>query len=337
MRKSFLCSTSNLVLIASAFLVASCGGGGSGGDGSSDSDTPASTVNTGVFIDSRVEGLEYATSTQNGVTNANGEFQYEDGENVTFSLYGQPIANVPGYDVLTPFDNSDDTVHPDYPINLLRFMQTLDTDGDAANGITLPVVSVTMNVNFDQNMADFENDANVVAFISDNTNVTTLTVTPANAVNHFNNSVANVTDNYVLDLAGKTVTSVSTPGYCTNGTTGGFTYEFTQTGFSMTGSDQFNSTDPNLGPITCTLGPETVQSFTYAELSSDFAFSCGPVCTYSELNRLSGGVDTDGRDHITSVWHTPNSTSVTETKRILSGDLFDFIGAHTSTEVYLIN
>jgi hypothetical protein len=326
-----------LYLLIVPFFITLNACGGSSGDGSSGSDTPASTINNGVFIDSRVEGLEFSTSTQNGVTNANGEFQYQDGENVTFSLYGQPIAEVPGYDVLTPFDNSDDTVHPDYPINLLRFMQTLDTDADAANGITLPVVSVTMNVNFDQNMADFENDANVVAFISDNTNVTTLTVTPANAVNHFNDSVANVTDDYVLDLAGKTVTSIITPGYCTNNITGGFTYEFNETSFTMTGSDQFNSTDPNLGPITCSLGPETVQNFTYVALPSDFSFYCGPVCTYSELNRLSEGVDIDGRDHITSVWHTPNSTIVTETKRILSGPLFNFIGAHTSTEVYSFN
>ena len=324
----------HLLLIPFLITLHACGGSG---DGSIDSGTPASTFNTGVFIDSRVEGLEYATSTRNGLTNANGEFEYEDGENVAFSLYGQPIAEVPGYDVLTPFDNSDDTVHPDYPINVLRFMQTLDTDGDAANGITLPVVSVTMNVNFDQNMADFENDTNVVAFISDNTNVTTLTVTPTGAVNHFNNSVANVADDYVLNLAGKTATSVFTPGHCTDGTTGGFTYEFTETGFTMTGSDSISSTDPGAGPITCTRGPDTVQTFTYAELPSDFSFYCGPVCTYSELNRVSEGVDIDGRDHITSVWHTPNSTTVTETKRILSGDLFDFIGAHTSTEVYSFN
>jgi hypothetical protein len=315
-----------LVLICSILALSACGGGGGG---SSTTTTP----NTGTYLDSKVQGLGYSTSTLSGTTNANGEFQYNDGETVTFSLHGQTLAQVPGFSVLTPFDNLDGTAHEDNPINILRLMQTLDTDGDPSNGIVLPTATVTMNLNFDQNMAAFAADNDVVTFITDNTNVTTLTVTPVGAVNHFNTTLATVTDSYTLDLAGKTATSVVTASHCTNGTQGGFTYAFTSTGFTMTGSDQFNSTDPNFPPITCTLGASTTQTFNYVDLLSDFSLYCGPVCTYKELNRLSTGIDGDGRDFITSVWHVPNSKVVTEIKRITSGTLFGFIGGHRSKEV----
>lgn len=322
----FYSGISKLVISCSILLLVACGGGG-GGSGTT------TTPNTGVFLDSKVQGLGYSTSTLNGTTNANGEFQYNDGESVAFSLAGQPLSTVPGHGVLTPFDNPSNTIHEDNPVNILRLLQTLDTDADPTNGIILPTVTVTMNLDFNQNMADFQNDANVVSFITDNTNVTTLTVTPVGAVNHFNTTLASVTDNYALNLAGKTATSVVTPSHCTDGTTGGFTYSFTQTGFTMTGSDSIISTDPSLGPVTCSLGAPTTQTFTYAALASDFSLYCGPVCTYKDLNRLSIGVDGDGRDHITSVWHVPNSEVVKEIKRITSGTAFDIIGEYTSKEV----
>ena len=317
-----------LAIFTTIFLVG-CGGGSS-------STTP--TPNTGAFIDSAVEGLEYSTPTLNGTTNANGEFEYEDGESVTFSLYGQTLSVVPGYGVLTPFDNPDDTIHDDYTINLLRFLQTLDTDGDPTNGITLPTVTWTMSLNFHQNMTDFENDTNVINFIIVNTNVSSLTVSAIDAVNHFSTTIASVTNSYTLSLAGKTATSVITPSYCTNGTTGGFTYTYTATGFTMTGSDSFTSSDPAFPPITCTLGASATEVFLWTDLQSalSFSFYCGPDCTYTQVNRVSTGIDLDGRNHISSVWHVPNSTVVTSIKRITSGTYFGFIGEHSFKEVITI-
>lgn len=318
----------NIITAGLVIMLSACGGGGGGG-------TTTTTPNTGVFLDSNVEGLDYSTDTLNGTTNANGEFEYNDGETITFSLYGQTLSVVSGYGVLTPFDNPDDTIHEDYTINILRFLQTLDTDGTPTNGITLPTVTGTMNLNFDQNMTDFENDTNVINFIIANTNVSSLTVSAIDAITHFSTTIASVTDTYSLNLDGKTATSVITPSYCTNGTTGGFTYTFTSTGFTMTGSDSFTSSDPNSPPITCTLGASSTQNILWTDVVSDSSFSiyCGPDCTYTELNRVSSGVDVDGRNHITSVWHVPNSMVLTEIKRITSGTLFDFIGEHTSKEV----
>ena len=317
--------------ILTVAILSGCGGGSS-------SPPPTSNPNTGVFLDSNVEGLDYSTNSINGTTNANGEFEYEDGESVTFSLYGQTLLVVPGYSVLTPFDNPDDTIHNDYTINILRFLQTLDTDGDPTNGITLPSVTGTMNLNFHQNMSDFENDTDVINFIIANTNVSSLTVSAIDAVSHFSTTLASVTNSYTLNLAGKTATSVITPDYCTNGTTGGFTYTFTSTGFTIIGSDSISSTDPNSPPITCTLGPSATEVFLWTDVAGDSSFSifCGPDCTYSELNRVSTGIDIDGRNHITSVWHVPNSNVITEIKRHTSGSLFNFIGEHTGKEVITI-
>ena len=61
------------VSMASSFLI-----------GCSDTNTSVPTVQTGAFIDSPVEGINFRTETQSGTTNAAGEFQYLAGESVTF-------------------------------------------------------------------------------------------------------------------------------------------------------------------------------------------------------------------------------------------------------------
>ena len=66
--------------ITTIFLVG-CGGGSS---------TP--TSKTGTFLDSKVVGLSYSTDSVSVTTNENGEFEYIDGENITFKLYGQTLA-----------------------------------------------------------------------------------------------------------------------------------------------------------------------------------------------------------------------------------------------------
>jgi len=42
----------------------------------------------GIFLDSPVQGLEYQTRTQSGITNEKGEFNYLEGETVTFLVGG---------------------------------------------------------------------------------------------------------------------------------------------------------------------------------------------------------------------------------------------------------
>lgn len=98
-----------------------CGGGSSdssstdgGNDGPAPIDPPTSSQElTGQFVDSPVQGLTYVTSSGSGITNANGEFTYTDGDEISIlignTLVGQSIAAT----ILTPADITDDTNNPD--------------------------------------------------------------------------------------------------------------------------------------------------------------------------------------------------------------------------------
>ena len=118
---------------------------------------------------------------------------------------------------------------------------------------------------------------------------------------------------YSLDLAGRTATSVMTSSNCTDGTEGSFTYSFTSTGITMTGSDSFISD----GSGNCTLGAVETFSLTHAELQSieDFVY-CGNqhLCTFSDLNKEITGIDGDQRSFTFTVNHVANSDTVTVVK-----------------------
>ena len=72
----------SLAVLLALFAVAACGGGG-GDDDSGDSEPQ---IISGVLLDSPVINIGYRTETQEGVTNARGEFNYVAGETVTFFI-----------------------------------------------------------------------------------------------------------------------------------------------------------------------------------------------------------------------------------------------------------
>lgn len=153
--------------LASALLVA-CG---------SDDSAPASPERNGVFLDaSAVEGLGYVTDTKNGKTVQDGGFEFLAGESITFSLGGLALPTVQAADIVTPLtifgasDASDVRV-----TNLSRLLQSLDTDGIASNGITLPleIESITSDTVLEFDSANF--DAQAEALVTDlNQSQTTL-------------------------------------------------------------------------------------------------------------------------------------------------------------------
>lgn len=123
-----------------SFMLAACGGGGS----SSPDSTPVTMVEpepatfTGIFLDSAVEGLNYATSTTNGITNATGEFTYQTNENITFSLGDIEFPTILAKSVITPLDIiGTNDINNISVINVLRLLQSLDVDGEPANGIQI--------------------------------------------------------------------------------------------------------------------------------------------------------------------------------------------------------
>lgn len=315
-----------LVSSALVCLLSACGGGGS-----SDATTPTSTTSTGKYIDSPVAGLAYETDTQSGVTDSQGRFQYKPGEQVRFRLYGQEISMAPAQSVMTANDSGSTTLNIDKTINLLRFLQTIDTDNDPSNGITLPTTpnGFTLNVNFDQDIFTFASDTDVTTFLSTYASGRSL-VSIANAMSHFHSSLASASSEVILQLSGRTATGTTTTSNC-SGLQAVMHYTFGPTSVSAIGESRFNYTvDPTTGaPGACTLGqnlsdtsdttPTDQVQFTvdYAT-DPDETLTCAPNCTYSQFNKMVYvAADSDNRQVVNLTWHTPGSNKIYMIKRVV--------------------
>ncbi len=93
-------------------VITACGGGGSSDEPTAeaiDETSPTAVIYTGVFLDSAVEGLNYQTVSQNGKTTELGEFTYQEGERITFSIGSIVLPNIPADTLLTPFNVFDST------------------------------------------------------------------------------------------------------------------------------------------------------------------------------------------------------------------------------------
>jgi len=90
-------------------------------DNTNDADEQVETFSTGTFIDAPVKGLEYSSASANGTTNEKGEFQYKEGENVTFKVSGVDIGTVPGASVIPVLALPKGRV-------AARLLQSIDTD-----------------------------------------------------------------------------------------------------------------------------------------------------------------------------------------------------------------
>ncbi|MGB7786095.1 MAG: hypothetical protein WBL27_08355 [Salinimicrobium sp.] len=97
-------------------------------------------LKTGVFLDSEVEGLTYTTATQNGTTNANGEFFYYEGENISFSIGDVELGTAAAEAEMTPVSiatTADASIESAEVKNIAAFLQTLDSDANPSNGINI--------------------------------------------------------------------------------------------------------------------------------------------------------------------------------------------------------
>ena len=149
--------------------LAACGGGG--GSSTEDGDSldnigtggpdpqPASQLLTGRFVDAEVDGMQYFTATQSGVTDADGSYNYLPGESVTFFLGDIVLPAADAGPVVTPLDVfSTDSIADPRVINLTRLLQSLDVDGNPDNGITLSdsAVANATGLSVDFGSADFD-------------------------------------------------------------------------------------------------------------------------------------------------------------------------------------
>lgn len=167
---------SSAALIAATFILAGCGSDSdddpapvtqtpppsqSGGD--QGSDQPQTL--TGVFVDSPVAGVSYTTSPsgKEGVTNTVGEYDYEDGDTVRFSIGGIEFPEVSAKGTVTPLDMGGENADLTTPevVNVIRLLQTLDEDGDPENGITISDETATALADtvLDFSAATFDSEA----------------------------------------------------------------------------------------------------------------------------------------------------------------------------------
>jgi hypothetical protein len=123
------------------------------------------SYNTGFFVDSPVEGLQYHTITWDSTTDSQGTFYYQDGEQITFSIGGVVLGRTPAKGIITPVD-LDNLVQPNFStrvINITRFLLSLDQDGNPGNGITIPqnIRDALKDIRVDFSNPVLDNDAGV--------------------------------------------------------------------------------------------------------------------------------------------------------------------------------
>lgn len=177
-------------LLATVYLgiiLSACGGGGGGGSDNSGG-TPVTKV--GVFVDSLVAGVSYQTESKSGITNAAGEYDYIEGETVTFSIGDIILGNATAGPVVTPVDIVDGATDASNPVvtNIIRLLVTLDDDGDPSNGLDLTAAATAaVGSTLTVDSPNFETDSTELVEAVKGTGTTLVDATTA--TNHFNETL----------------------------------------------------------------------------------------------------------------------------------------------------
>lgn len=166
----------SLLIIGTVSTLVACGG------------MNKSNIRTGKFLDSPVINIGYRTETQEGMTNASGEYHYLDGELVTFFIGDLELPTVKASGTVTPLDMSGsiDTSVPE-TVNILRLLQSIDEDGDPTNGITISKAAQknATPVIFDSSVSEFESSEAVTNLISSAEAKNTILISQNAAIDHF--------------------------------------------------------------------------------------------------------------------------------------------------------
>ncbi|NWF66357.1 MAG: hypothetical protein HXX81_02700 [Campylobacterales bacterium] len=173
------------ISIISSMFIIGCGGSGT------TSIELSSQTGIGYLVDSPISGFDYICGKKTGTTDTNGKFEFEVGQNCIFyagyinfiapsSLFQNKNSRY-----ITPYDIYDDNTTV---INLARTMQTLDSDSNPANGITITtdIKSKTIPILFNDN-SQFTIQLNQLA-----TNLSKTAVTETIAQAHLNQTMASL-------------------------------------------------------------------------------------------------------------------------------------------------
>lgn len=264
--------------------LAACGGGGSSSDSTTTQDTE-----TGNFVDSPVQGLRYFTSSGTGVTTAQGKFEYQDGDEIFFLIGNTVIGQSEAGPLLTPLDVAGDAANADKSTNILRFLQTLDENGNPSDGIVIPenvavLAGVQGNeVKFDLPAEEFELQTSVRGLVSESGKDGLVTADAA--LNHFETTLKKLGDNEV-DIRGEWITtSVYKQDGQTLCSTGNGTWTYTGDGLSFIGKEL--NPDSTVNPINCGIKKlEFIGGYDSAALSDPGMGCTGGICTLDQLNTV---------------------------------------------------
>ncbi|HTF96899.1 MAG TPA: hypothetical protein VL995_12255, partial [Cellvibrio sp.] len=147
----------------------------------------------GGLVDAFVSGIGYRTETQSGFTTASGEFKYLPGETVTFFIGDLVFPPVSAKGIVTPLDMAQ-TLNPAAPVvlNIARLLQSLDTDGNPDNGISISTsaAQAAAAVDFSLSPAQFAASAAVVNLVANSGSTTTTLVSEQQALTHLKETLA---------------------------------------------------------------------------------------------------------------------------------------------------
>lgn len=170
-------------------------GGSTDDDGGDDSTTGS---RSGTFVDSAVAGITFTNQPSGitGTTDAQGRFTFEPGDEVTFSIGDLSLPSTTARGVVTPLtiagtDDPFDVV----ATNIARLLQSLDSDGDASNGIDIASGAADVATAVDFSAEDFDDQVADLVANSGSSNTTLVSATQAQA--HLQASIDDVRDQAV--------------------------------------------------------------------------------------------------------------------------------------------
>ncbi len=129
---------------------------GCGGDSNNSTPKESSKTFPGHYMDAYVKGVEYDCGTKSGTTDEEGTFYFESGQDCTFKLGKLTLRYTP-WDALS----ESSTVFEDN-VKVAQLLQSLDSDGDASNGIEVPAYTLAEFNSIDpQNVTDEDGSIDV--------------------------------------------------------------------------------------------------------------------------------------------------------------------------------
>ncbi len=174
------------VMMLSVFLLSACGGGDTPMVITPVDNPPAPTIYMGVFLDSPVENLNFTTASGSGSTNNKGEFSYQLNENITFSIGAIDFPQVAAGIIITPLNIIDtQDINEVAVVNMLRFLQSLDIDGNADNGIQISNAAHDLAKELRLDFTDSDFDAKVANLVEMSGALNKQLITAEEAVYHF--------------------------------------------------------------------------------------------------------------------------------------------------------